>query len=167
MTPLLAANSSVFVLGTVASDSHGERRFNLHLLPPVLIGLAVPLISIGILDPAGLRHARVVIIALLLGLLVIAALLFLLSLVSTAEVRAVVFDRRSRRIGLVQSGILADVTVEVAFDQVRSIGAATRFDRDGYRYNQAEIVLRDGRRIALPEGTSSEAISRAKTLLGL
>ena len=44
---------------------------------------------------------------------------------------------------------------------------ASHFDSDGYPFSQAEIRLRDGQRVALPDGTTPDTIASARRMLGL
>lgn len=155
----------------VLSANQGERSmargFNLHMLSPVLIGLATPLLLIGILDPAGLRHGRLIILTLLVSLLAVSTVMFALSLLWAGDTTAIIIDGKARKVEFVQGGLLADTSVEVDFDQIAAIGVASRFDRDGYPFVQSEIRLRDGRRVALPAGTPGESVAAARTVLGL
>jgi hypothetical protein len=79
----------------------------------------------------------------------------------------VIVHVKSRKVEFVQSGLLANSSVEVHFDQVASIGVEARFDRDGYAFSQAEVRLRDGQRVPLPPGTTPELIATARNALGL
>jgi hypothetical protein len=162
-----AVGDQRLVLGQQPDASGARSRFNLHMLSPILLGLAAPMLVIGLIDPAGLRPGRVMVFALLGSLFLVATVLFAVSLLWQGEITAVVFDKQRRKIEFVQSGLLANISVEVHFDQVAAIGVAARFDRDGYPFTQAEIELRDGQRVALPAGTTTETIAAARRALGL
>lgn len=141
--------------------------FNMHMLSPITLGLSSPLLMIGLFDPAGLRHGRLVILALLVSMLVLSTVLFALSLVWPGETTSVIFHLKARKVEFVQSGLLANSSVDVHFDQIAAIGLASRFDRDGYPFTQAEVRLRDGQRVALPPGTKPETVALARSALGL
>ena len=64
------------------------------------------------------------ILALLVSLLVLSTLLFALSLVWPGETTSVIFHVKTRKVEFVQSGLLANSSVEVHFDQMASIGVA-------------------------------------------
>jgi hypothetical protein len=155
------------VLGSSNDDSNEPSRFNLHMLSPILLGLATPMVVISLLDPAGVMHGRLLVVGMLVSIFAVAVVLFALSLLWQGEVTTVIFDTKSRRVEFVQSGLLANSSVEVHFDQVVALGVASRFDRDGYPFTQAEIQLRDGQRVALPPGTRPETIAAARKALGL
>ncbi len=155
------------VLGKTEAGRSIVGGFNMHMLSPIILGLSSPLLMIGLFDPSGLRHGRLVILALLVSLLVLSTLLFALSLVWPGETTSVIFHVKTRKVEFVQSGLLANSSVEVHFDQIASIGVASRFDRDGYPFTQSEVKLRDGQRVALPPGTRPEAVETARRALGL
>lgn len=158
---------SKIVLGTTETGRSAVRGFNMHMLSPIILGLSSPLLMIGLFDPGALRHGRLVILALLVSLLVLSTVLFALSLVWPGETTSVIFHIKTRKVEFVQSGLLANSSVEVHFDQIASIGVASRFDRDGYPFTQAEVRLRDGQRVALPPGTKPATVATARQALGL
>jgi hypothetical protein len=167
MSVALQTPGTRLVLGASGSGDGEASRFNLHMLSPILLGFTAPILAIGLIDPAGLTHARYIIVALLASLLLLASVIFGLSLLWPGEITSIVFDTKTRKIEFVQSGLLANSSIEVHFDQVANIGVASRFDRDGYPFTQAEIQLRDGQRVALPADTTKESLAAARRALGL
>ena len=167
MPSVASAANQRLVLGSSNENSDEPSKFNLHMLSPILLGLATPMLVITLLDPAGVRHGRLLVVGMLVSLFAVAAVLFALSLLWQGEVTTVIFDTRTRHVEFVQSGLLANTSVEVHFDQIVAVGQASRFDRDGYPYTQAEIQLRDGQRVALPPGTKPETLAAARKALGL
>lgn len=167
MAVTAAVDTSKIVLGSSIGAGGIASRFNMHMLSPIILGLASPMLMMGLIDPAGLRHGRLVILALLVSLLVLATVLFAMSLFWPGDTSSVIFHVKPRKVEFVQSGLLANTSVEVHFDEIAAIGIASRFDRDGYPFTQAEIRLRDGQRVALPPGTEPETIAAARRALGL
>ncbi len=158
---------SRLVLGVDQSSSSVSGRFNLHMLSPILLGLAAPMMVIGVIDPSIIQHGRVIIFALLASMLMVATCLFAASLLWPGDVTAIIVDAKARKVEFVQSGVLATSSVEVHFDQIAALGLASRFDDDGYPFSQPEIQLRDGQRVALPAGSTKESIEAARRVLGL
>ena len=167
MSTATTASSSRLILGSGQSGIGVTGRFNMHMLSPILLGLATPMMVIGIIDPAIIQHGRVIIFALLASMLLVATLLFAASLLWPGDVTAIVIDTKARRVEFVQSGLIATSSVEVHFDQIAALGMASRFDDDGYPFTQSEIQLRDGQRVALPSGSTPEMILAARRALGL
>ena len=167
MSTATTASSSRLILGSGQSGIGVTGRFNMHMLSPILLGLATPMMVIGIIDPAIIQHGRVIIFALLASMLLVATLLFAASLLWPGDVTAIVIDSKARRVEFVQSGLIATSSVEVHFDQIAALGMASRFDDDGYPFTQSEIQLRDGQRVALPPGSTPEMILAARRALGL
>ncbi len=167
MSSMAAPAHTRIVLGSSQTESGVAGRFNLHMLSPIMLGLAAPILVVGIIDPAILQHGRAIIFALLASMLMVATLLFAASLMWPGDVTAVIFDTKARKVELVQSGLLATSSVEVFFDQIANIGMASRYDKDGYPFTRAELELRDGQRVALPAGTTPETIAAARRALGL
>ena len=167
MSTATTASSSRLILGSGQSGIGVTGRFNMHMLSPILLGLATPMMVIGIIDPAIIQHGRVIIFALLASMLLVATLLFAASLLWPGDVTAIVIDSKARRVEFVQSGLIATSSVEVHFDQIAALGMASRFDDDGYPFTQSEIQLRDGQRVALPSGSTPEMILAARRALGL
>ena len=167
MSTATTASSSRLILGSGQSGIGVTGRFNMHMLSPILLGLATPMMVIGIIDPAIIQHGRVIIFALLASMLLVATLLFAASLLWPGDVTAIVIDTKARRVEFVQSGLIATSSVEVHFDQIAALGMASRFDDDGYPFTQSEIQLRDGQRVALPPGSTPEMILAARRALGL
>ena len=158
---------SRLVLGIDQSNNPVSGRFNLHMLSPILLGLAAPMLVIGVVDPSIIQHGRVIIFALLAPMLMVATVLFAASLLWPGDVTAIIVDSKARKVEFVQSGVLATSSVEVHFDQIAALGLASRFDDDGYPFSQPEIQLRDGQRMALPAGSTKESIEAARRVLGL
>ena len=167
MSTATTASSSRLILGSGQSGVGVTGRFNLHMLSPILLGLATPMMVIGIIDPAIIQHGRVIIFALLASMLLVTTLLFAASLLWPGDVTAIVIDTKARRVEFVQSGLVATSSVDVHFDQIAALGMASRFDDDGYPFTQSEIQLRDGQRVALPSGSTPEMILAARRALGL
>jgi hypothetical protein len=167
MVSVASAANQRLVLGSSNENSLEPSRFNLHMLSPVLLGLATPMLVITLLDPAGVWHGHLLVVGLLVSIFAVAVVLFALSLLWQGDITTVIFDTKSRRVEFVQSGLLANTSVEVHFDEVVALGVASRFDRDGYPFTQAEIQLRDGQRVALPPGTKPETLAAARKALGL
>ncbi len=163
--PPISTNSKL-MLGNDQTQGRFSGRFNLHMLSPILLGLTVPMMVIGIIDPTIIQNGRVFIFALLASMLMVATLLFAASLVWPGDVTAIIVDAKARKVEFVQSGLLGTSSVEVHFDQITAIGLASRFDDDGYPFTQPEIQLRDGQRVALPAGSTAEAISAARRAFG-
>lgn len=151
----------------VLGNANAVQSFNLQMLSPILLGFTAPLLAVGLIDPVGLRHGRLLFVVLLTAVLVLAAFLFLLALLWPGDLVAVVIDGRNRQLAFVHRGLLADMAVEAPFEQVASIGIEQRFDPDGYPFTQAEIRLRDGQRVPLPPGTTVSSMAAARRRLGL
>ena len=158
--------SSRLVLGDDQIRGRVSGRFNFHMLSPILLGLSAPMLVIAVIDPSIIQHGRTILFALLASMLMVATVLFAASLLWPGDVTAIIVDAKARKVEFVQSGLLATSTVEVHFDQIAAIGLASRFDDDGYPFSQPEIQLRDGQRVALPEGSTTESIAAAKRVLG-
>ena len=155
------------VLGETRNGEAGAQAgFNFHMLSPILVGLTLPMLVIGLLDPSGLRPGRPMVMAFLVTVFVLSAVLFAASLIWQGEIKSIIFHSESRKVEFVQVGLLANTSSHVHFDQVVAIGTASRFDADGYPFSQAEIQLRDGQRIALPPGTLPADLAAARVMIG-
>lgn len=166
MTTATSAAELRLTLTSSAEQGVDHTGFNLHMLSPIMVGLTIPMLVVGFIDPSSLQQGRSVLFMLLAAIFVLTTILFGLSLLWQGELTAVIFHNQQRKIEFVQSGLLANTSSDVTFDQVVTIGIASRFDEDGYPYSQAEIQLRDGQRIALPAGVTSEMIAAARRALG-
>jgi hypothetical protein len=138
----------------------------LHALVPVLIGLSLPIVLFSMFDPRALGNTRLVLHILMMGVALVAATLFFLSLLNPGNVVQAVFDPERRCLDLVRSGAFANNVLTVPFDRIASVRIETAYDDDGYQQRVPLVVLSNRETYQLPAGTSEADIAAIRDLIG-
>lgn len=154
----------VLVDPTVRHVAPGAYK-GLHALVPILIGLSLPILLFSVFEPRALANGRLVLHLVMLGVVLIAATVFFLSLVNPGNVVQAVFDPAKRTVELVRSGAFANNILSIPFDRIASVRIETTYDDDGYQQRVPLIVLTDREAHRLPAGTTETDVAAIRTLL--
>jgi hypothetical protein len=140
------------VLGHGGDDATSGGVRGYAMLVPVLVGLIAPLVLIVLLNPAMLENARAGVMTLLVVLFCLVTLIFIYSVFAQKVLARVIFDPALRKAQFVHESLFAADIEELPFDRIRELRVHQHYDRDGYSAPRAELVLRNGDVILLPEG---------------
>ncbi len=164
----VAEQGSSFVLsdGSVDPEAGFVSRIG-RAASPAIIGLVAPILLMMIVDPGMLKHARFLIIAVLIPMLVISIGIYAYSVLNPGEVCGLVVDAASRKLELVEANIFASRKTEVSFSEIANARVVAGYDRDGYATSIAELVLRNGQRVPLPAGTAAAQVKALRLAIGL
>ena len=131
------------------------------------LGLITPVAVFALIDPRVLTNAQFMIV-LVLGCAMIACIfMYVCSLLSPGQVKAVVFDRRNRKLVMEHQGSFASTSKEIDLDQISSVQMVHDYDQDGYGVTMPMIVLKSREGLALPEGTEDSHLQVLRSRLGL
>ncbi|MFM9940739.1 MAG: hypothetical protein ACKVP7_14745 [Hyphomicrobiaceae bacterium] len=134
---------------------------------PVIIGLVAPILLMMIIDPSMLKHARFLIVAVLIPMLIISIGIYTYSVLNPGEVCGLVVHQAARKLEIVEANIFASRKTEVAFSEIANARVVAGYDRDGYPTSVAELVLRTGQRVPLPAGTADVQVKALRLAIGL
>lgn len=152
----------------VVGDDGSVGRSGVRLtqaLVPILIGLAGPILVVGLMEPAALRHVKLMALAVLLPIMLVAIALYIYSVLVPGEMTAAVVDRRARALVLVNANALSSRSTPIPFRDIARLRFATAYDDDGYASARGEVVLRSGDVIELPLLTSEPAVEALRLAL--
>ena len=139
----------------------------LHWLSPVLIAVAAPAIALLVAAPSSVANARVLVVAVLFAVFLVAATAYVLSVLLPGSVSRIEMSAAARTVRLTQRGLLATSATTIPFTRIANVRVATRYDDDGFGADVAELVLIDGTAIGLPSATSPEDLTALKQAIGL
>ncbi len=163
--PVTIMTDDRMAIGETVSAGPGSLR-RLQAASPLLVGLLVPLVIVYMLDPAMLRHARFVITLLLVAVMVVAAALYIASVLTSGDVRSVILDVRNRVVELVMDGAFATSNLKVPFDEIATVKRIRVGGREGYGESRMLIELRNKQLIELPEDMTDADIATMLSALG-
>lgn len=152
--------------GSVDLEAGAASRFG-RAASPVIIGLAAPILLMLIIDPSALKHARFLVVAVLMPMLFVAIGLYVYSVLDPGDVRGVVADIANRRLDVIQSNYFATRKTVVPFADIAGAKLVHGYDPDGYPMSVAEVVLVNGDRFALPPETTEADMKDLRAALRL
>lgn len=159
-----AARSVVVTDGSIDLEAGAMTRIG-RAASPVIIGLAAPILLMMVIDPGALKHARFLVMAVLMPMLFVAVGLYIYSVLDPGEVRGVVADIAQRRLEIVQANLFATRKTTVPFSDIVSARLVHGYDPDGYPLSVAEVLLESGERIVLPPETSEAEMQALRSAL--
>lgn len=165
MSQAAAEAGERLVVGDATRAGASGLRFA-QALVPVLIGLAGPILVVGLIEPAALRHPKLMALAVLVPLMLVSVGLYIYTVLVPGEITAVIVDRAERALVLVQSTALATRHTPVPFEDIARLRHVTAYDDDGYASEIGEIVLRAGGAIAVPLLASAQAVRGLALAMG-
>lgn len=140
---------------------------NHAMISPILIGMVVPFLLLYLIDPAILRHVRLVVWIALSLMFVITTVLFMISLWCTGTLTGVICDRNRRSVELLWQTPLSTKSQEVPFKDVSALRVRAQYDDDGYTDSAAELILRSKQCVTLPAGTTETQLAPMRAAIGL
>jgi hypothetical protein len=163
----IAYEQGQLILDTPEAQSAGGGSVNLHIMSPILIGLAAPFVLLYIVQPLAMAQVAFVATPVMLAVFVLSAGIYVHSVLSPGEIVAALFDPAGRTVTLVRAGRFGVSNREVHFSDIANIGMTVDYDNDGYPIRSAELRLLGGRIFRLPEGTEESHILSVREVLGL
>ncbi len=146
------ATQSPLVISRPSDDGKELRSgFNMQMLSPILVGLAAPFAAMTWLFPQSQSSGRIVAVMLLL-IFVVAAILLILSVFTPKSMSMVIVHQEQRMLEVISKSPFATAREMVPFADVASVAIVRSFDDDGYPSPIGELTLRNGDRLALPQG---------------
>jgi hypothetical protein len=161
--------TTVFPDGTfvVAEDGYNPHAYGgKHAMAPILVGLAVPPISIVYAFPGLAKHSEFFIALYLTMILLVAGFMFVRSIFNPAHVVAVNFDARQRTAEIVRHSQWGNTSVFVPFVDIADVYMRVRYDDDGYTIREPLLRLRSDEEYDMPAGTDQAEINRIRETLG-
>lgn len=152
--------------GTMDLEAGAVSRLG-RAVAPVIIGLAAPILVMLVIDPSALKHARFLVVAVLMPILFVAIGLYIYSVLNPGAVRGLVADMASRQVEIIQANLFAARKTAIPFADIASARVIHGYDPDGYPVSIAELLLRNGDRIELPAETTEAEVQELRRALGL
>ena len=131
------------------------------------LGLITPIAVFALIDPRVLVNAQFMILLVLSCAMIACIFMYVCSLLSPGQVKAVVFDRHNRKVIVERQGSFASTSQQIDFGQVRSVQMVHDYDLDGYGVTMPMIMLKSREGLALPEGTGESHLQVLRSKLGL
>lgn len=148
------------------SNPDAAREYGgLHAISPMLFGLAVPFVLLLVLAPKAFISLGVAALAILLLIMIAATVIFVHGLFTGGRIAAVAFDRDTRTIDIVETGVFSRSVQTMPFANIAALRASPHYDRDGYKYVTTELVLRSGETLLLPVAPSAEEMRTVRAML--
>lgn len=146
-----AASSNV-VLSDGSIDPLADSPVRLSsCLPTLAIGLTAPAALMLMIDPAIASRLASVLPGLLLPFLLVTIAICIYCVLVPGKVAAVLSDASERTLTLIETNLFARRRTVLPFGDIAGVVLANAYDRDGYATRRAELVLRSGERMPLPE----------------
>lgn len=142
-------------------------RLTLHMLSPILIGIATPLVAAIIAGPGVLGSLYQEATALLALIFAAASGIYIYTVLVPGEIVAARFDPEGRVVTLVHAGRFAVTNRELHFSDVADVALLHDVDATGTLCRSAGMRLRNGRTLRLPAGTEASHVLSAREVMGL
>ncbi|MEZ5775943.1 MAG: hypothetical protein R3D33_14940 [Hyphomicrobiaceae bacterium] len=123
-----------------------------HPLAPVLTGLVLPVVFMLVLAPGALKSAEFVVVLSLVMVFVVAATIFVHSVLSPGRPIRATVDQTRRVLEIVRQGTFVQSQRTLAFADIAAFEIVYDTDRDGFSTAWPEITLRSGETVELPRG---------------
>ncbi len=139
----------------------------LHAISPILFGLSVPCLAIGLFAPRSMVTAQTIAVSVLVVVALAATIVFALSLFAGGRIAGIVVDPSAQVVELVSTSTFARRVESIPFQDVSTLRQASHYDRDGYKSVTTELVLRSGEVITLPISPSESELRAVRGALVL
>jgi hypothetical protein len=137
-------------------------------LVPILFGLSIPAVLVLVFAPEMLEiDNSPLIIGHLSLIMIVAGAIFLNMLLNPGLITTGIFDGRTRVIDVTRSGAFGNPHLKISFREVGDAYLEARFDDDGQRSLLPIVLLKNGTRLLLPEGTTNGQIENIRAMIGL
>jgi hypothetical protein len=163
----IAFEQGQFLIDEAEAQHRRRGGINLHAVSPILIGLAAPIVALNVVHPSLLERMSHLDLVLMIFVFVIAAGIFVHSVLSPGKVVAAAFDPAGRTVTLVHAGHFAIINRDIHFSDIAGFGMAVDSDLDGNISRRAELHLKNGQCYTLPEGTEESHVLSAREITGL
>ena len=167
MTDIAVEHAQLVLDAPVDAGARQRSRLTLHMLAPILIGIATPLVAAIIVGPAVLGAWFGEATALLAIVFAVASGVYIYTVIVPGEIVAARFDAEDRMVTLVHAGRFALTNRELHFSEIADVALGFGSDADGGLCRTAEIRLRNGRTLRLPAGTEASHVLSAREVMGL
>lgn len=135
-------------------------------LVPVLLGLAIPAVSVAVVAPQLLSHPELVFGFYLMTIFVVSAVIFVRSVFNPGSIVTATFDASSRTASFVRIGSFSTEVQTVLFSEIERVHIESQFDDDGYKTYTPLVDLKSAASVQLPEGTTQGQINSIRALVG-
>lgn len=139
----------------------------LHITAPFIVGLLGAVLGMAVIVPDMLRHAQLVVIALLVPAMIVSVGIYVWSVLNPGDVAGVIAHPAARRLEIVRSNPFASRRTEIEFDDIARISVASAYDPDGYPRNAVNLTLRDGEQMPIGFGLDEGQVATLRRLIGL
>lgn len=146
------------------SGHHSVPSAGRQMLMPILLGLGIPGVAVGVLAPDLLSDQSLVFGFYLMTIFVISAVIFIRSIFNPGSVVEATFDARSRTANFVRIGTFATTNLVVPFREIDAVSIEA-IDDGGYKSCLPLVVLKNGESLELPEGTSRSEIEAIRSFI--
>ncbi|MBA4171648.1 MAG: hypothetical protein C0511_03085 [Hyphomicrobium sp.] len=163
-SPNAARGQVVLIDHTAAHVDPGAYK-GLHAIVPILVGISLPILLFSLFDPRALSSTKLVLHVLMMGIAMLAATVFLMSITNPGNVVQAVFDPGRRSVDVVRSGAFANNVLTISFDRISTVRVETVYDDDGYQNRVALLVMKNRDMIQLPTGTSEAELAEIRRIL--
>lgn len=139
-----------------------DRYKETSALPQVLLTLLVLMVLSMLAGPKVLAGAPMIAWVCMIAVFVSASAAFLISLIEPGDVTSVSIDKERSVVSLEQTGLFARSVRNVAFSDIEAVQMASRADKQGFETAMPLIILKSGRALALPAGTTEADIANMR-----
>jgi hypothetical protein len=167
MADIAVEHAQLVLDAPVIPGAAPRSRLTLHMLSPILIGIATPLVAAIIAGPGVLGSLHAEATALMALVFAAASGIYVYTVLVPGEIVAARFDPEGRMVTLVHSGRFALTNRELHFSEVADVALAHDVDQTGTLCRTAELRLRTGRTLRLPAGTEASHVLSAREVMGL
>ena len=167
MADIAMEHAQLVLDAPVTPGATRRSRLTLHMLSPILIAIATPLVAAIIAGPAVLGSLHAEATAVLALVFAIASGSYIYTVLVPGEIVAARFDPEGHVVTLVHSGRFAVTNREFHFSEVADVALSHELDATGTLGRRAEIAFRNGRSLALPAGIEASHVLSAREVMGL
>lgn len=165
MSSLKAARGQLVLVDETAAHIDPGAYKGLHAIVPILVGISLPILLFSMFDPRALSSVRLVLHILMMGIAVLAATVFFMSIMNPGNVVQAIFDPGKRTVDLVRSGAFANNILTIPFSRIATVRLESVYDDDGYQNRVAVMVLKNRELVQLPAGASEAELAEVRRIL--
>ena len=164
----IAYDDRQLVLDTAASGlAVRQSGIGLHTTSIMLMGIAMPVVLLFAIQPSVMREAGPVALYVMAAVFAISAGIYVHSVLRPGRLASAAFDSAGRTVTLVWSGAFATTNREIHFADIAGVAMSVTAGTDGQPCRSAELYLKNGQKVPLPEGTEDSHVLAVRELLGL
>lgn len=161
------SNGRIVIANGSVDETTGRPVRLSNAMVPFLLGLAGPVVLLVAISPHSLPRMPFLIAAILGAALVITLAIYVFCLAVPGAITAILADRRSGILELIEANIFATRSTTLGFDQIAGVNTVSEYDADGYAVSHAVLALRGGENIELPDWVSDGEIAALRKAVGL